>query len=108
MALEIGIGEQDRAGLGEALRRRQRLALPPARQLDDVGTRPARRRGGRVARPVVGDQHPHIRELLPQRRNGSRDRRLLVACGDEDRRRPLRHPPSTIRGNRASAVGFTP
>ena len=89
-------------GRRRALRGRQRLPLAAPWQsqhdrtclLGDVG-RP-------VARAVVGHDHLRRGKRPPQRSHRRPDRRLLVACGDEDRQRFIHSWSSPAPGGRSA------
>ena len=85
IAAEIGVAEQDRPGRRGALGQRQRLPLPAVREPEDPGAGCRSDLGGRVAGPVVGDDHLRVRKLPLQLSDCLPDPWFLVPCRDQDR-----------------------
>ena len=109
VSAKVGVAQEERALRGLALAQRERLALAASRQPDDARACALRLDRGPVARPVVGDDHLRLGKLLLQRRDGRRDRVLLVARCDEDRC-GLTHSAAPRRGGTipSSAVSLRP
>jgi hypothetical protein len=84
VAVEIGVDEEEPAGRRRAFRERQGLTLAARGEAQHPGPGTPGRGGSPVARAVVGDDHLDAGKGRTQRLHRSRDRRFLVARGDED------------------------
>ena len=115
VAAEIGVAEQERAGLELPLGERQRLSLAPAREPDHAGAGLLRALGGRIAGAVVGHHDRGLGELGAEALHRPADPALLVTRRDEHREPaapPVVHPCGWTEGSTGStpsvAVSATP
>ena len=82
VAAEIGVAEQDRARRRRPLGQRQRLPFSAVREAENPRAGCRRDVAGRIAGPVVGDDHLCVGKLPLQFGDGRPDPRRLVARGD--------------------------
>src|SRR5438105_1092184 len=111
VSAEIGVAEEQPAGLRLALGEAQRLALSQPREAHHARARALGCAGGPVAGAVVGDEHLGFGECRAKRSHGLRDRPFLVAGGDEDGERltHVHRVPETGKGGSGwSAVALRP
>ena len=84
VAAQVGVAEEERAGLHLFLRERQRLSLAAPREADDLGAGGLGDRRRPVPRAVVGDDDRRLGELIAQGLDRGADPLLLVSSRDED------------------------